>query len=159
MVYDEKDLRRFLAKWQDILRLRDWDIRYVLVNKDWRKSGDIKIDAEDKKAVLLINNFNSRWANLEELIIHELIHVKLYGMDQLIEGLIYQVFGKNEEDKKLDFAYDKFMRLLETTTEDLAKSFVSVGGEEKELSFGKLKRQINKEIGEDYEISKLQEQL
>ncbi|QAA32951.1 hypothetical protein [Clostridium manihotivorum] len=156
MSYDEKDLKRFLEKWQDILRLRDWDIRYVLVNKDWRKSGDIKIDAEDKKAVLLINNFNSRWPNLEELVIHELIHVKLYGMDQLIEGLIYQVFGKNEEDKKLDFAYDKFMRLLETTTEDLAKSFVSVGGEDKELSFGKLKRQINEEIGEGYEISKLQ---
>lgn len=81
----KKDLvEQYLNKWQDILRIRDWDIKIELVDKEWRKSGDIKIDRDVKQAVLMINNFNRKHTNLEALVIHELIHLKLWGMDQMI---------------------------------------------------------------------------
>ena len=100
MDINEKDLEKFLNKWKDILRLRDWDIKYELVNVEWRKTGDIKMDTTDRKAILLINNFNPKQNNLEALVIHELLHLKLWGMDQMIEQLMYTVFGQDEEDPK-----------------------------------------------------------
>lgn len=146
MKFDEKDVEVFLKKWQDILRLRDWDIRYEIVNKEWRKTGDIKIDMDDRKAILLINNYNPKQTNLEALIIHELLHLKLWGMDQMIEGLLYSVFGQDEQDAKFNFAYGQFMKVLEPTVEDLAKSFLTLGGENKEISFGRVQQIVNAEI-------------
>lgn len=147
MKWDKNLLEVYLRKWQDILRLRDWDIKYQLVNKEWRKTGDIKIDMDDKKAILLLNNYNPKQENLEGLIIHELLHLKLFGMDQMIEELIHSVFGDDEEDKKFDFAYNQFMKVLEPTIEDLAKGFLTIGGEDKEISFGRIQKQVDEELG------------
>lgn len=147
MKCEENLIEKYLTKWQDILRLRDWDIKYQLVNKEWRKTGDIKIDMDDRKAILLINNYNPKQDNLEGLIIHELLHLKLFGMDQMIEELIYAVFGEDTQDRKFDFAYNQFMRVLEPTVEDLSKSFLTIGGEDKEISFGRVQKQVDDEIG------------
>ena len=139
-------LEELISKWQDILRLRDWDIRLKIVETEWRKSGDIKIDMDDKKAVMLINN-NPKSTNLEELVVHELLHLKLWGMDQMLEGFINQIFGEGEGDIKKEFAMNQFFLLLETTVEDLAKGFLKANGCEKELSFGRLQKLIDSEIG------------
>lgn len=109
MRFNEEDIKKYIVKWQDTLRLRDWDIKHEIVNTEWRKTGNIKIDADDKKVILLINNYNPKQTNLEALIIHELLHLKLWGMDQIIEGLIYSIFGQDENDSKLDFAHSQFM--------------------------------------------------
>ncbi len=147
-VFDIKKANEYLIKWQDILRLRDWDIKIYEVHQKWRKTGDIKIDETDKRAILMLNNCNPHPDNLEALIIHELLHVKLWGMDQMIEELIENVFGTDEEDLKYRFAMDKFMGVLETTVEDLAKGFLTVGGENKELSFGRVSKQVEKELSD-----------
>lgn len=142
------DMHGFLGKWQDILRLRDWDIELRPVKKPWRKTGDIKIDMDDRTAILLINVCDPKQTNLEELIIHELLHLKLWGMDQMIENLIGCVYGAEEADPKREFAYTQFMTLLESTVNDLAKSFLEQSGENKTISFGRLEREVKKEIGE-----------
>lgn len=139
-------LEELLNKWQDILRLRDWDIKLEIVDKEWRKSGDIKIDMDDKKAVMLINN-NPKSTNLEELVVHELLHLKLWGMDQMLEGFINQVFGTNEDDIKREFAMTQFFIMLESTVEDLTKGFLKANECEEELSFGRLQKLIDDEIG------------
>ena len=36
------DVLQFIEKWQKLLRLQDWDINYLPITKEWRKSGDIK---------------------------------------------------------------------------------------------------------------------
>ena len=144
----KKDLvEQYLNKWQDILRIRDWDIKIELVDKEWRKSGDIKIDRDVKQAVLMINNFNRKHTNLEALVIHELIHLKLWGMDQMIESLVYSVFGKDESDPEFEFAYTQFMQELESTVEDLTKAYVYTGAEDKEISFGRVQKEVEKEVG------------
>ncbi|HWQ57561.1 MAG TPA: hypothetical protein VN540_00960 [Clostridia bacterium] len=142
------DMQKYLEKWQRVLRLRDWDIKLQPVEKEWRKTGDIKIDMEDRNAVLLINVHNPRQTNLEELVIHELLHLKLWGMDQMIENLIDCVYGNDESDAKREFAYTQFMTLLESTVNDLAKSFLQEAGEDKEISFGRLSEAVREEIGE-----------
>ncbi|HCC07322.1 MAG TPA: hypothetical protein DEP72_04085 [Clostridiales bacterium] len=137
----EKEIaEKYISKWQDILRLRDWDIKLHIVEEEWRKTGDIKIDVDDKKAILMLNNYNPKQTNLEELIIHEFLHLKLYGMDQMTEELIHCVFGDDLEDAKFKFAYDKFMTLIETTVEDLAKGYLGVAGENKNISFGRIQK-------------------
>lgn len=147
MKFNEEDINKYIVKWQDTLRLRDWDIKYEIVNTEWRKTGDIKIDQDDRKAIVLINNYNPKQTNLEALIIHELLHLKLWGMDQMIERLIYSVFGQDEADPKFNFAYSQFMTLLESTVEDLSKSFVKLGAEDKEISYGRVQKQVDKELG------------
>ena len=101
MNLDEDEVAEHLNKWQNILRLRDWDIMIKIIKSKWRKSGDIKIDLEDKKAVLLLNSA-PKCENLEELIIHELLHLKLYGMDQMIEDLLSIVYGKKEKKEAFE---------------------------------------------------------
>lgn len=146
MGVDVNRIEELITKWKDILRLRDWDIKLQIVEKEWRKSGDIKIDMDDKKAVMLINN-NPKSTNLEELVVHELLHLKLWGMDQMIEGFINQVFGENEDDMKKEFAMNQFFILLESTVEDLAKGYLKANGCTEELSFGRIQKLIDDEIG------------
>ncbi len=142
------DAPRLLDKWQKQLKLSDWDIRLHFVKTPWRKTGDIKIDADGRNAVLMINACDPKQTNMEELVIHELLHLKLYGMDQMIEELINLVYGEND-DAKREFAYTRFMRELETTVADLAKSFINTGGEDGEISFGRLAKQVRDETGAD----------
>jgi hypothetical protein len=145
MSVKKENIEKYVNRWQDILRLRDWDIVVKIVRTKWRKSGDIKIDLEDKKAVLLVNH-TPKCANLEELVIHELLHLKLYGMDQMIIDLLSVVFGKKVDDPKREFAYTQFMMILESTVEDLTKGYLAAAGSKKSLSFGRLQEHIEEEL-------------
>jgi len=146
-----KEVKGVLDKWQDILRLRDWDIKVKMVDTEWRKSGDVKIDVDDKKAILLINS-NPKSTNLEELVVHELLHIKLWKMDQMIEKSIIREFGEDDNCPKKDFAMEHFFMTLECTVEDLAKGFLAANGSEEELSFGRLRKEVEGEIGEGENI-------
>ncbi|ALG47524.1 hypothetical protein ACRTAL_002571 [Clostridium perfringens] len=146
MSFDENLIEKYLRKWQERLRLKDWDIKLQLINQEWNKTGDIKIDMTDKKAIVMINNYNPKENNLEPVIIHELLHLKLWGMDQMIEQLMYLVFGKDENDPKFDFAYTQFMNTLESTVEDLSKSFLTLDGEDKKISFERVQKQVDDEL-------------
>jgi len=142
----KRKVEEYLKKWQDILRLRDWDVVVKMIKTRWRKSGDIKVDLEDKKAVLLINQNPKTCENIEELVVHELLHLKLYGMDQMIEDLLAAVYGKKEDDVRREFPYTQFMILLESTVEDLTKGYLAAIGSQEALSFGRLQGEIDKEL-------------
>lgn len=43
---------------------------------------------DDRKAILVLNIGNLRQENIEEVIVHELMHLKFYPLDQITEGLI-----------------------------------------------------------------------
>jgi hypothetical protein len=138
-------VEKYIDKWQDMLRLRDWDIRVQIVSTPWRKSGDVKIDLDDKKAVMLISQA-PKSENLEELVVHELLHIKLYGLDQMTEQLINILFGAIPDDPRREFAITQFFVLLESTVEDLTKGYLAANGAKEPLSFGRLRRQINEEL-------------
>ena len=73
--------------------------------------------------------------NLEEVIVHELMHLKLYPLDQVTESLITSSF--EEGTPAWNFTYRQFFESLEITVEELAKCFLLEFGENKELSFGR----------------------
>lgn len=141
-----QQVEKLVVKWQEILRLQDWDISVFEVNKDWRKTGDIKIDSDDKRAVLMVNGYNPKSNNLESLVVHELMHLKLWGLDQTIEQLINIVFGEEETDPKRDYAMTKFMEILEPTVEDLAKSFMSLENSDQRPMDGRVLKQVESEL-------------
>ena len=130
-------LQSLFQKWIDILRLKNqWDIRLELVRDPaFRKTGDIKIDCDDRKAILMLNVLNPKQENPEEVIVHELMHLKLYPLDQLTEGLIDAHY--EEETPAREAVYTQFMIMLEQTVEELAKCYLGAFGENKTLSYGR----------------------
>jgi hypothetical protein len=67
-------------------------------------------------------------------------------MDQMLEQLLFSVFGEDENDQKHQFAHGQFMTLLESTVEDLTKAFLSIAGDNKELSFGRVQQFVDEEL-------------
>lgn len=116
-----------------------WDVRLEFVeDPSWQKTGDFKIDCDDRKAILLLNVANPKQENLEEVIVHELMHIKMYPLDQVTESLIANCF--EEGSAASGFAYRQFFTALEQTVEELAKCFLLEFGNNKEFSYGRCDR-------------------
>ena len=73
--------------------------------------------------------------NPEEVIVHELLHLKMYPLDQVTESLITSNF--EDGSPAMAFAYQQFFVALEQTVEELAKCFLLEFGDTRELSFGR----------------------
>ena len=129
--------QELFEKWCQKLRLTPgWDIKLEWVDDpEWRKTGDLKVDCDDKKAILMLSAANPKQENLEEVIVHELMHLKLYPLDQVTESLIVSQFEEGTPARS--FAYRQFFESLEITVEELTKCFLLEFGENRELSFGR----------------------
>ncbi|MBQ6292365.1 MAG: hypothetical protein IJK77_00605 [Lachnospiraceae bacterium] len=134
---DKDKLQELFDKYCRKLRITpQWDVKLELVDDPaWTKTGDFKIDCDDRKAVLMLNVRNPRQENPEEVIVHELMHLKLYPLDQVTESLISSQF--EEGTPASDFAYTQFFTALEQTVEELTKCFLLEFGENRELSYGR----------------------
>ncbi|MBP5168746.1 MAG: hypothetical protein ILP14_06025 [Oscillospiraceae bacterium] len=116
-----------------------WDVRLEFVeDPTWRKTGDFKIDCDDRKAILMLNVVNPTQENIEEVIVHELMHIKMYPLDHVTESLITNCF--EEGSAASNFAYQQFFNALEQTVEELAKCFLYEFGENKEFSYGRCRK-------------------
>lgn len=137
---NREEVQVIFDRWVRKLRLApSWDIRLEWVEDPaWRKTGDFKIDCDDRKAVILLNGANPKQENPEEVIVHELMHLKLYPLDQVTEALITSNFEENTPGYNL--AYQGFFTTLEQTVEELTKCFLLEFGENKDLSFGRCKQ-------------------
>lgn len=134
---DKEKLTALFEKYIQKLRITPaWDIKLEFVeDPSWPKTGDFKIDCDDRKAILLLNTGNPTQENLEEVIIHELMHIKMYPLDQVTESLITNCFEEGSAASK--FAYQQFFTALEQTVEELEKCFLLEFGENKEFSYGR----------------------
>jgi len=133
------NIEALFDKWCKKLRISpQWDVKLELVQDPaWRKTGDFKIDPDDRKAHLLLNASNPKQENMEEVIVHELMHIKMYPLDQVCESLITSTFEENSPAR--NFAYSQFFSSLEATVEEMTKCFLLEFGENKELSYGRCK--------------------
>lgn len=138
---DQELVQALFAKWCRKLRIvPNWDVKLEFVeDPQWRKTGDFKIDCDDKKAILMLNTANPKQENPEEVIVHELLHLKMYPLDQVTESLIVSNF--EEGTPAWDFAYRQFFTTLEQTVEEMTKCFLLEFGENRELSFGRCRGQ------------------
>ena len=80
------------------------------------------MDPDDRKAILMLNATNPKQENIEEVIVHELLHLKLYPLDQLTEGLIDGHYCPDTAE--YNTIYKQFMTMLEQNVEELAKCFL-----------------------------------
>ena len=116
-----------------------WDVKLEFVeDPEWRKTGDFRIDCDDRKAILLLNAVSPKQENIEEVIVHELMHIKMYPLDQVTESLIKNCFEDGSAASR--FAYQQFFTTLEQTVEEMAKCFLLEFGENRDLSFGRCAR-------------------
>ena len=83
----------------------------------------------------MLNIANPTQENIEEVIVHELMHIKMYPLDQVTESLIINCF--EEGSTASSFAYQQFFTTLEQTVEELAKCFLLEFGENKKFSYGR----------------------
>lgn len=136
---DKEQVLALFEKWCKKLRIvPSWDVHLeFLEDPQWRKTGDFKIDCDDRKAVLMLNAVNPKQENIEEVIVHELLHLKMYPLDQVTESLITSQF--EEGTPGWNFAYREFFTALEITVEELAKCYLMEFGENRELSYGRCK--------------------
>ena len=134
---DREYLTALFEKYVKKLRITPaWDVKLEFVTDPaWPKTGDFKIDCDDRKAILLINAADPKQENLEEVIVHELMHIKMYPLDQVTESLIVSCFDEGSAAREL--AYRQFFTALEQTVEELTNCFLFEFGENKELSFGR----------------------
>ena len=91
---DQAEITRLFEKYIRKLRITPaWDVRLELVeDPSWKKTGDFKTDCDDRKAILMLNTVNPTQENIEEVIVHELMHIKMYPLDQVTESLITNCF-------------------------------------------------------------------
>ena len=136
---DKEYVQALFEKWCRKLRIvPGWDLKLEFVEDPaWRKTGDFHIDCDDRKAVLLLNGVNPKQENPEEVIVHELLHLKMYPLDQVTESLIVSQF--QEGTPAWNFAYRQFFTTLEQTVEELTKCYLLEFGENRELSYGRCK--------------------
>lgn len=122
--------QKILKRWQKILKLQDWKIK--IKGYSGKNAGKFSQDPDIKFAKIKINPKKTN--NPEHTIIHELIHIKLSAMDELIEKYLREIFPKGDKEKGFNIAYDEFMKILETTTEDLTQTLLKMGGKNKKIS-------------------------
>ena len=137
---DRAEVQRLFDRYCKKLRIVPaWDVKLEFAeDPTWCKTGDFRIDCDDKKAVFLLNAVNPKQENLEEVIVHELMHLKMYPLDQVTESLIVNTF--EEGSPASNFAYQQFFTTLEQTVEELTKCFLLEFGENRELSYGRCKQ-------------------
>lgn len=140
---DKEKVKELFEKWIEILRLRNnWDVKLEIISDEKKgDAGEFMIEPNERKAIIVINLLNPKKENLEEIICHELLHLKMYPLDQFTESLIdghYII-----ETPEYETTYMQFMSVLEQTVEELTKCYLGVFGENKELSYGKCREMGN----------------
>lgn len=109
-------LNNLLKKWQKKLILNNWKLSIKIVDfkrKDYRQSGDIKVDLRKKNAVILLTA--NPFLDEEEVLVHELMHLVLWDLDIFCEKLALK------NNKPLQGTYGKYMSKLEKTIDHLTK--------------------------------------
>lgn len=91
------ELEELLKKWQEKLKMKDWNLAIEIVEfrrKDsFRQSGDFIADTEKKEARILMTN--DPWRGDEEYtLVHEMLHVLFYDYDKGNEEMLLKTYAK-----------------------------------------------------------------
>lgn len=138
---DKEFLKKRFDYFVKKMGLSEWNIKLEFIEHDWKNTGNVKVDEEDKTAIVYLNVFNPKMENLEQVLIHELCHVKLWKLDTYCESLLDSTFT-DKESKEYKFGYDMFMVALERTTEEFAMTYTEWLAKDKKLSFNRCDKRM-----------------
>ena len=86
--------------------------------KDYRQSGDIKVNPKKKTAILFLTK--DPFLDEEEVIVHELMHLLLWDLDIFCEKSVL------EKSKLLKGKHGRYMDKLEKTVEHLTQVAIMI---------------------------------
>lgn len=132
-MFDKEYLQKRFDYFVEIMELSQWNLRLEFVEKDWKNTGNVKVDMDGKTAIVYLNVFNPKSDNLEEIMVHELCHIKMWKLDLYCESLLDATF-ENKNSKEYKFGYNQFMSALEQTTQEFAKTYTKLLSDNKNLS-------------------------
>ncbi len=141
-MFDKKFLTQRFNYFVKKMELQQWNLKLEFVEHDWKNTGNVKVDKDGKTAIVYLNIFNPKNENLEQVMIHELCHVKLWKLDLYCESLLDASF-EDKTSKEYKFGYNQFMSALEQTTEELAKTYTKMIAKDKNLSFNRCEQRMN----------------
>lgn len=137
----KEEIKKTFDRLLSLFNFNDWNIKLEFVEHDWKNTGNVKVDIEGKTAIVYLNVFNPKMENYEQVLVHELCHIKLWKLDQYCESLLNSTF-EDKSSVAYKFAYDQFMLNLEQTTEELARTYLNMIGENKDLSFNRCEKRM-----------------
>lgn len=132
-MFDKEYLQKRFDYFVEKMELSQWNLRLEFVEKDWKNTGNVKVDMDGKTAIVYLNVFNPKSDNLEEIMVHELCHIKMWKLDLYCESLLDATF-ENKNSKEYKFGYNQFMSALEQTTQEFAKTYTKLLSDNKNLS-------------------------
>ena len=135
--YLQKRFRFFVKK----MEMQNWNLKLEFMENGWKNTGNFKIDMDDRSAVVYMNFLNPKSDNLEEVMIHELCHIKMWKLDQYCESLLDATFD-DKTTAAYKFGYNQFMCALEQTVQEFAKTYTALIANKKELSFVRCETQM-----------------
>lgn len=124
---EEKLIRKLanesVKKWKNRLGFSGWKIDAKIAvfrrTDGFPQQGDFRIDYPKKQATILIStNLKS---SVEEIVVHELIHIMLWPLDQKMTSEIKRL-SKNIQKK----SEDDFLKKLESVVSRITKSFLRI---------------------------------
>ena len=83
-MYNKENLQKRFDELLKIFQFEGWNIKLEFIEKDWKNTGNVKVDIEGKTAIVYLNIFNPKCENLEQVLIHELCHIKLWKLDSMM---------------------------------------------------------------------------
>ncbi len=130
---DKDFLKKRFSFFVKKMEMMQWNLKLEFVEHDWKNTGNVKVDKDGKTAIVYLNVFNPKCENLEQVMIHELCHIKLWKLDLYCESLLDATF-EDKTSKAYKFGYNQFMSALEQTTEEIAKTYTKLLAKDKNLS-------------------------
>lgn len=110
-----------VKKWKSRLEFSGWkiDVKITTFKRadNFPQDGDIVVDYPKKKATILIGTI--RKAPIEKIVVHELVHLMLWPLDQNAMLIIKAV--KRKRQKK---AEENFLGKLEKVVDRITKTFL-----------------------------------
>ena len=140
-MFDKEFLQRQFKYFVKKMEMTHWNLKLEFVEHDWKNTGNVKVDMDNKTAVVYLNLFNPKCENLEEVMIHELCHIKLWKLDLFCESLLDSTF-ENKETTEYKFGYNQFMSALEQTTQEIAKTYTKLLAKNKNLSYNRCQERM-----------------
>ena len=141
-MFDKEFLQSQFKYFIEKMEMTHWNLKLEFVEHDWKNTGNVKVDMDNKTAVVYLNLFNPKCENLEEVMIHELCHVKLWKLDLFCESLLDSTF-ENKETTEYKFGYNQFMSALEQTTQEIAKTYTRLLAKNKNLSYNRCQERMS----------------
>lgn len=129
----KQETKKILTKWVDKLQLDYlFDVELQFIDDDsYFETGHYKVDIDDKKAVIFIKEKDLSNVELENIILRDLLYLKLYPLDITTHELIdkYYQIG-DEEYKNINTKYSSLQELI---VDDLVNAFIYKIDEENSL--------------------------